>query len=508
MSSISSNNKRLAKNTIYLYVRSILTLLVTLYTSRVVLDQLGVTDYGIYNVVASVSTFMTIISGTLSQAMCRFMSFEIATSETEKLKQLYSTCLIIVMIASIVCIVLLETIGIWFVNNKLVIPEERILAANIAYQCAIVIFLVNFFITVFNAEIVAHENMQAFARIAIVDVFLRLGIALSLPIIGGDKLAVYATLLVAQSLLLIILYYSYCRKKYVECSFVRVFEKSYVKRLVSFSGWTFLGSLSYVCKESGINFILNIFCGPAVNAARAVATQVINSTSILGTQFLQATVPQITKHYAESNLDEMHLLVSRSCRYAFLLFFLIAFPVFTFTPQILGIWLVEVPELSASFIRILLFQVLIKVMSSPLLTGISATGAIRNYQICYSILEILTLPAALLLLKLGYSPLSSAFLIVMAEALEMISKLFFSRSNYRFPIRAYFKQVALRVAPIMLFSILVYLFAIKFDVSGLIQSLVGFFLVALLNAIAILIMGITNSEKRLIINAIKARLKK
>lgn len=508
MGNISSNNKRLAKNTMYLYVRSILTLVVTLYTSRVVLDQLGVSDYGIYNVVASVSTFMTIISGTLSQAMCRFMSFEIATSEREKLQKLYSTCFNIVIIASLLCLLILETIGLWFVNTKLVIPEDRMFAANIAYQGSIVIFIVGLFTTIFNAEIVAHENMQAFARIAIVDVFLRLGIALSLQVIGGDKLAVYAVLLVCQSFLLITLYFLYCRKYYPECRYVRVFDKRYFSKIFSFSGWSFLGSLSFICKESGVNFILNIFFGPIVNAARGVASQVINSTSILGTQFLQATVPQITKLYAENNIEAMHLLISRSCRYAFLLFFFVAFPVFCFTPQILNIWLVEVPPLSSAFIRILLFHVLIKVMSSPLVTGINSTGSIKNYQIVFSIIEFLTLPMSYILLKLGFSPLISAVVIVIAELLEMICKLYYSKRNYSLSIITYIKQVGTRAFPIVLLSVVVFYLVQRFNVDGIWQTLIGFAIVLIINAMSIVGIGINKKEKQMIKTAILSRLKK
>ena len=492
----------------YLYVRSILTLVVTLYTSRVILDQLGVTDYGIYNVVTSVATFMTIISGTLSQAMCRFMSFEITISDNEKLKQLYSTCINIVTIASVICLILLETIGLWFVNYKLVIPEDRLFAANVAYQGAILIFLTVFFTTPFNAEIIAHENMKVFARIAIVDVFLRLGIALSLQWIEGDKLMVYAVLLVLQSLLLVTLYYIYCKRHYEECSYVRVIDKGYISKLFSFSGWTFMGSLAFVCKESGINFILNIFCGPVVNAARAVASQVINSTSILGNQFLQATVPQITKLYAENKLEEMHLLISRSCRYAFLLFFFIAFPVFCFTPQILGIWLVVVPNLSSEFIRILLFQVLIKVMSSPLVTGINSTGSIKKYYVFFSLFEFLTLPLSYILLRVGFSPLSTAVVIVIAELSEMLCKLYFSCRTYQLSVRKYFKQICPRAIPIIVLAIIVYFAAQQFEVAGLTKILFGFAAVAVLNACVIFILGIDKREKELIKGAVLSRLKK
>lgn len=508
MESMSSNNKRLAKNTAYLYVRSILTLLVTLYTSRVVLDQLGVSDYGVYNVVASVATFMTIISGTLSQALCRFVSFEISTSDNEKLKQLYSSCVNIVLIASVICLFILETVGLWFVNYKLVIPDDRMVAANIAYQGAIILFMVGMFTTPFNAEIVAHENMQAYARFAIVDVFLRLGIALSLPLVVGDKLAVYSILLVIQSLLILYLYFHFCRKHYPECSYVRVSDKNYLKKIFSFSGWTFLGSFAFVCKESGINFILNFFFGPLVNAARAVSGQIINSTSILGNQFLQATVPQITKLYAENKLDEMHTLVFRSCRFAFLLFFFVAFPVFCFTPQIIGIWLVEVPQLSAEFIRILLFQVLVKVMTSPLVSGINSTGSIRDFQFVFSVIEILTLPVAYLLLKLGFGPLSSAVLIVIAELLQMFCRLYFSKKNYQLSILNYWWQIGFRVLPVFVVAAVLYWVVLQFKIRGLFPTIVWFCAVALLNAISLLFIGVSTQERKRLVTAVLSKIKK
>lgn len=356
---ISSSNKRLAKNTMYLYLRSILTLLITLYTSRVILDQLGILDFGIYSVVSSISTFLTIVSGTLSHAMCRYLSYEMKEGNEKKLRTVFSSCLNITFIAMIICLLVLETIGVWFLNNKLVIPAERLHAANIAFQCTIFVFLVRLFLVPYNALLIARENMSVFAKITILDVVLKLGVAYMLVFALCDKLVLYSGLLLIQAIILISCYMLYCIKNYSESHYICSFDKQTMGQLSSFSGWTFIGSITFVLRESGVDFLLNIFCGPIVNAAKTVSTQVTGNVSVFGTQFLQATVPQITKFYADDKLEEMRLLVSRSCRYGFYLLFIIAFPVFCYTQNILEIWLVEVPEYSASFIRILLFYSLL-----------------------------------------------------------------------------------------------------------------------------------------------------
>lgn len=314
MSDSSENNKRIAKNTILLYIRMLLLMLVSLYTSRVVLNALGVDDYGIYNVVGGVVAMFSVLSGSFSASVSRFMTFSLGENDFEKLKRVFSTSLVIQTSLAIVIVIIAEVLGIWFLNYKLNIPAERLEAANWVMHCSILVFAINLFSVPFNAVIIAHEKMGIFALVSIIEGILRLMIALFISVASGDRLVMYAILLLANSVLIYIIYAIYCLGHFKECKIKFTYDKSQLREMTGFASWTMLGNGAYIFSTQGVNILINMFYGVALNAARGVATQVENSVGQFVNSFMTALNPQITKSYAEGNLEYMHSLVCRGDR--------------------------------------------------------------------------------------------------------------------------------------------------------------------------------------------------
>ena len=327
MTNTSANNKRIAKNTLLLYFRMLLIMAVTLYTSRVVLATLGVEDFGIYNVIGGVVAMFSVISGSLSSAISRFITYELGRGNKERLKVIFSSSVVIqVCLALLICI-LAELGGVWFLNNKMNIPMERMDAANWVLQCSIVTFMINLISVPYNAAIIAHERMKAFAYVSILEAILKLAVVFVLYLSSFDKLATYAVLLVAVAIIIRLIYGYYCKKHFEECKFHFVYDKSVLKDIGGFAGWNFIGSASGILRDQGGNIVINLFCGPAVNAARGIATQVQNAVYGFASNFMTALNPQITKNYAIGNRDYLMFLLYQGSRFSFYLLLLLSLPI-------------------------------------------------------------------------------------------------------------------------------------------------------------------------------------
>lgn len=322
MSDTSANNKRIAKNTLMLYIRMLFTMAVSLFTSRVVLNTLGVEDYGIQNVVGGVISMFTFINGGMVSSTQRYLNFEIVKGNADRLRSVFNTALQIHALIALVIIILGETVGLWFLLEKLVIPEERMTAAMWVYQCSIIACAVNILSVPYNADIIAHEKMSAFAYISILDVTLKLVIVYLLVVSPIDKLIAYAILTLLVQLLIRYVYTRYCNKHFQESFVEWRFNKPLFKEMLSFAGWSFLGNLAAILYTQGLNMMLNIFFGPVVNAARGIAVQVQSAVHQFVSGFQTALNPQITKNYASGDLEQMHSLMFRSARFSFLLLFL------------------------------------------------------------------------------------------------------------------------------------------------------------------------------------------
>lgn len=327
MSEQINKSKRLAKNTVLLYVRMLLTMFIGLYTSRVVLHALGVEDYGIYNVVGGLVTMFTVLSGSLSAAISRFITFELGKGNKDRLKRVFSTSINIQFILIAFIVVLMETIGLWFLNYKMVISAERLTAANWVFQFSVFTFAMNLWSVPYNAAIIAHEKMSAFAYIGILDSLCRLGVAFMITYSNFDHLIYYALLLMIVGIIIRLIYGFYCKRNFDETIYHFVLDKSLLNDMFSFAGWNFIGAAAGVCRTTGVNILINLFYGANVNAARGLSVQLNNAISGFANNFMTALNPQITKAYAEEDFHYMNMLLFKGTKLAYFLLMLISMPV-------------------------------------------------------------------------------------------------------------------------------------------------------------------------------------
>ena len=403
-SDISQNNKRIAKNTLLLYFRMLLIMLVSLFTSRVVLRALGVEDYGIYNVVGGVVTMFSMLSGSLSAAISRFLTFELGKGNRERLKLVFSSSVTIQLGLSVLVFLLAETVGLWFLNHQLVIPSGRMYAANWVYQLSVITFVINLVSVPYHAAIVAHERMSAFAYVSIVDALLRLMVAYSVMLSPLDRLIAYSFLLTLTALVIRLLYGYYCQREFEECTYRFRYDQSLLRQMFGFAGWNFIGASSGLLRDQGGNIVMNLFFGPAVNAARGIAFQVSTAVNAFVTNFMTAINPQITKSYATGDRDYLMLLLYKGARYSYYILLVLSLPVLVNTRFLLQLWLGVVPDHTVSFVRLSLLLGMCECFSHPLVTAMLATGRIRNYQLVVGGLQMLNLPISYLCLRWGAIP--------------------------------------------------------------------------------------------------------
>ena len=395
MTSHAENTKRIAKNTLMLYVRMLFSMLVSLYTSRVVLNTLGVEDYGIYNVVGGFVAMFSLISGSLSASVSRFLTFELGRGDMDRLKEIFSTSLMIHLVLAGIVFILAESIGVWFLNTQMTIPPERLYAANWVFQASVLSFMFGLSSVPYNASINSHERMTAFAYIGILDVVLRLLIVLFIAYapFQFDRLIVYSLLLVAVWISLQCVYLWYCRKNFEECRQFRLhFNRKYLKDISGFAGWNFIGSSSALLKNQGVNLLLNIFIGPIVNAACGIAAQVNGAICAFANNFMTAVNPQLTKSYASGDKEYMFSLSERSTRFSFYIILILAVPIMLEADFVLTLWLKQFPEHTVNFVRLVFLLTLCEVLSSTLITIQLATGKIRNYQIAVGGMKMMNFP--------------------------------------------------------------------------------------------------------------------
>lgn len=375
-----SDNKRIAKNTIYLYIRSILVMCVGLYTSRVVLKALGIDDYGIYNVVGGFVAMFAIVSSSLVSASQRFISYEMG-KEKPQMKRIFHGTITIHIILAVTILVLSETVGLWFLLTKLEIATYRMNAALWVYQFSIITFCINLISIPYNATIIAHERMKTFAYVSIFEACSKFLMAFLLQYIPWDRLVIYSLMMMLIAISIRCLYGYYCKKNFEECSFHLSFDKKLFKEMLGFTSWNFIGSTASIFSTQGINILVNMFFGVALNAARGICEQVNNAINTFVSSFMTALNPQITKSYAAKNYDNMNKLMLRGAKYGTLMYWFISFAVFVETDFILDLWLVKVPPYAPVFLRLILIYSIFQAMSNTLYIGMLATGHIKKYQI-------------------------------------------------------------------------------------------------------------------------------
>lgn len=505
MTDYREHGRRIAKNTLMLYVRMLFMMFLGLFTSRIVLEALGENDYGIYNVVGGVVVMFAVISGALNSAISRFITYEIGKGAgNERLNAVYSTAVIIQALISLIIVLVAEPVGLWFIENEMTIDPVRIPAAKYVLQFTLLSFVINLMSVPQMALITAHEQMSVYAGIGILDGLLRFGTALLIRSCASDRLVIYAALMSASVLVVRLAYLVYCRVSFPHGRFRPLLDRPLLKEMFSFAGWGFIGTMSGVLRDQGGNLLVNVFSGPGVNAARAVAFQLNGAVQNFVINFMTAVNPQITKSYASGEHDYMFSLLRKAARMSFYLLFILALPILFNTDRILELWLKDVPEYTAVFVRLFIILALCESVSYPLVTAMLATGRIRNYQIVVGGLQMLNLPVSYALLKIGYPPEVTVVVAICISQVSLVARLLMLRSMIGlsvrdFLLRVYFNVLVVAAAGTVAASL----------VTGLVSNaIVSSLLCIVLAGLSCLFAGCSSKERKEIVVFILNRIRR
>lgn len=419
----------------------VLVMLITLYTTRVVLATLGVEDFGIYNVVGGIVTMFSFLSVTMSSASQRFFSYELGRDDNDNLQRVFSITILIYVFIVLLVFLLAETIGLWFLNAKMKIPAERKDAALWVYQFSIFSFLVTIMTTPYNAAIIAQENMKVYAVVSVIDVMLKLFIVYLLLLSNNDKLKLYAVLMFLVTTITQGSYFVYCKCKYKVYQYKFYWNKKIFIDMLSFSGWNMIGAVANVLRSQGINILLNLFFNPVVNAARGIAYQVNSALQSLINNFYTAVRPQIFKSYSSGHLEEMHGLVFKSAKYAYFLMLILTIPLFIEAEDVLSLWLKEVPPSAVLFSRIIMVNALLETFSAPLVNAMQATGNIKMYQLTVSVIYLFNIPISYILLRMGYPPEITMYVNIMLVLISFLPRLILCKRIASLSISKFFHDV-------------------------------------------------------------------
>lgn len=501
MSQVSANNKRIAKNTLLLYFRMLFLMTVNLYTSRVILNALGVEDFGIYNVVGGVVTMFSVMSGALSTSISRFITYELGKNNESELNKIFSVSVTIQLLISIIIVISIESVGIWFLNTHMTIPQERIYAANWVLQFSIVTFVINLISVPYNAAIIAHERMSAFSYISILEALGKLAIAFFIIISPIDKLIFYSVLMCTVAIIIRLVYGNYCKKHFKECTYHFYWDKELLKKMFCFGGWNFIGSSAGVLRTQGINILLNLYFDPIVNAARGISVQVNNAINSFSTNFLTAINPQIIKSYSQQDFKRSYQLVMYGARFSFLLLSILSIPIIFETDFILQLWLKNVPDYSTNFVRLTLILTIIESLSLPLVTLQQATGQIRNYQIIVGTLHLLNFPFSLILLHTGFYPEIVYFVAIILAIISLYARLYMQKRQFNIPLILFHKEVLTRISLTTIASTIILSVIKKYNPTPLCGILLSFLTVLFFT----MIIGLKKQETGYILTKIKKK---
>ena len=502
------NNQRIAKNTLLLYFRMLLMMAVQLYTSRVVLNTLGVDDYGIYNVVGGIVAMFGFLNAAMTTSTQRYITYELGKGNIERLKQVFSSSVNIHVIISIFVIILVETIGIWFLNNKMVIPADRMTAAMWVLQLSVLTTAIAIMSYPYNAAIVAHEKMSAFAYISVLEVFLKLAVVYLLTVWDIDKLILYAILIATIQLGIRFCYSGYCSKHFPETKYHFYWDKTLFKEMLGFAGWNLWGHLASILFSQGLNMLLNVFFGPVVNAARAVAVQVQNAIHQFSTNFQMALKKKKKKTYATGQIQDMHRLIYRSSKFTFFMLFCLCLPVVIEAPVILEIWLKNVPDYTVIFLRIMIATMIIDSSANPLMVSVAATGNVRVYQSIIGGILLSILPISYIVLKLGAAPWSVFLVHFCVCCVAYVTRLFIIRPMINLQIRIFVKEVILRCSVVAIAAVIVPIAAHLFLPKTIITSFVVILLSVISASTCSLYLGLDGHEREVIISKVKSGISK
>ncbi|KPQ29112.1 MAG: Na+-driven multidrug efflux pump [Marinobacter excellens HL-55] len=505
----SDRNKRIAKNTLMLYFRQLLILFVSLYTVRVVLDQLGVEDYGIYGAVGGLVALSTFLPGSLAQATQRFFSFALGEQNNERLKTTFSVNLVLYGSVALIAYIALQTIGLWFVNTELSVPEDRFEAAKALYHFAILTFLFSVITTPFMAIIMAHEDMKLYAYISILEAFMKLGVVFLLQYIVWDKLELYGLLVLFVGVVNAIIYVGICLYRYEECQFKKFYwDSALLKEIIGFTGWTVFGQVSTIARTHAITVLLNQSFSPAVVAARALSVQIASQVNIFSGNFNTSLYPPIIKSYAANQHQEMYGLITGGSRITFFLLWVFALPMMVEMETILGIWLTTVPPDAVLFAQLALIEALILSISMPLTAAARAPGKMKAYELTLGTIQICIFLTAWAVVAAG-APAYSVFIVaIIANILMFGVRLFLVNRLTGFPVVNFLRFTALPVLAIVVVTALPVTFISQFLPNGFYWSALVIFTSFFASTIAMYFIGLDKAWRAKVVTMIRSRLPK
>lgn len=503
-----SENKRIARNTMILYFRMLSIMLVSLYTSRIVIGSLGIEDYGIYNVVGGVIALFSILSNSLSAAVSRFFTFELGRNNINRLRIVFSSSMIIMFVFTLIIIILAEIFGLWMIENKLVIPAERIISAKVILHTSIIAFSFNILQSTYRAAIIAYEKMAAFAYFGVFETIAKLAIAISLSYSTMDKLEWYGYLHMLLSIICAFCYYIYGRFKLEGCKYILSFDRTIFVSIAKYSSWSMLGVVVLTGYTQGYNILLNMFFGPIVNGARGIAVQVQSAVQSFSSNFQASLNPQIIKNYASDNKTRMYELVFASSRYSYYLMLLISLPVILETEFLLNVWLVDVPAHTVNFVRIMLVIITFDVLSGSLIISQSATGDLKIFQIVTCGIMLLSLPISYICLKIGGIPESIYMIYGVFTIFAHIGRVMITCPKIGMPISSYVNEVIMNLIKVTPISVIIPIALY----NVLPESISTFIVICIACALSVLIsiyfIGLKQSEREFCVRFICKVIKK
>ncbi len=449
---ISSNNARIARNSVFLSIRMVIVLIINLYTTRVLLKTIGIVDYGVYNVVCGFVSMFTFLNASMSNAIQRFYNYELGKNGISGAKKVYNASLLIQFILALIILLLIETVGLWYLNNIMVIPEDRIFAAKMIFQISAVSFVLTILQAPYSAAVMAHEKMDFFAIMSIFDAVIKLLIILLLPILNGDRLIQYAMLLLLISVVNIICYFFYCRNKFSEIRVDIILNKGKLKEMLAFSGWNIFGTFSSMMKDQGINMVINLFFGPAVNAARGIAMQVNGALQGFVQNLTVPVRPQVIQSYAQGDIARTLSLTYSISKLSTILLYILSIPICYEINYLLSIWLgKEKPEYTGIFVIIIILTSLLNNLNAPISGVVHATGKMRNYQVFTSLTALMAIPLTYILLSFGFKPEWALWPVLFTMFFVQVVSLFILKTLISFSIIDYYKKV---ICPLLYIGIL------------------------------------------------------
>ena len=494
-----ADTKRLMRNTLMLYFRMLLSTCIGLYTSRIVLEALGIDDFGIYNVVGGIVTLLAFLNTSMSRGTERFLLVELGKKDFEELKKTFALTVTIHCGLALVILIFAETLGLWFINAHLNVPAERMCAVNWVYQCSVFSFIVGVLQVPYMASIVARERMSIYAYVSLGEAALKLLLVFLLTHLGGDKLIIYALLCAGTSFVVAMTYRFFCRILFEECRFRFYFDAKKAREIVSFTGWSLVSHFTGALSGQGTNILLNQFFGPAVNAARGIAFQVSGTIQNFVSNFQTAAGPQIVKTHVAGEIAQERALILKTCRLSFFLLMIFAIPVILECGFILKIWLVSVPAQTEIFLQIIIIQGLVTTSALPMFQALMATGNIRAHQIGFAVLHAVYFAGSYAALYIGATATSVFLLGVIMEALMMCWRVLLLKKQIQFSVRIYFRQVVIPAGVVFILAGTLPLFIHLSLGEGWLRLLAVGISSLVCCAISIFFFGVTQSERKLLL---------